>query len=86
MASLRSPKSPFRVEINFLKPVKELGSVVSFTGEDPGFLGALVEKQVRDAKVGAIVKLYKNMATYPEFNWVQLDRHVVNERGEVVNG
>lgn len=83
--SIRSPKNPFRVEINFAKALKELGSCVSFTATSIDECKNLAKQQVSIAKTKASVKIMQNLKTYPSFEWVNVESYALNERGDVIN-
>lgn len=73
--SAQSPKNKFRIQFNYAKPIKEIGSVVSYTTntiEDIVRSTQFVDRAKR-AKDGAIATVYENKAQYPEFDWVVVD-------------
>lgn len=76
--SIHSPKAKFRIQVNFAEPVKGIGSVVSFSSDSIDQLKALAMEQVRQAKVSATVVITENKATYPSFDWQQVELYTIN--------
>lgn len=75
MASLHSPKNPYRVQIDYAEAVKGIGSVESYTGEKVEWLKSLAADRVRIAGTHAQVTIMENKKTYPEFNWQVVERY-----------
>lgn len=83
--SLHSPKNPYRVEINYNKALKGLGSVSSY--------GAMTQEQalsyaiaeIKRNKMGATIIIEKNFNKYPEFDWRKVLRLKVNADGKAMN-
>lgn len=66
--SLRSPKNPYRVEINFDKAL-EFGHVNSYTGMSVDAVLGLAIGDLKRYKASGKVRIWHNAATYPEFDW-----------------
>jgi len=66
--SLRSPKNPYRVEINFDKAL-EFGHVNSYTGISVDAVLGLAIGDLKRYKASGKVRIWHNAATYPEFDW-----------------
>lgn len=75
--SHKSPKNKFRVEINYSKAIKGIGSVCSFGTmsianlESNNFYKHYIEL-AKNNDVDCTVKVLENKATFPEFNWVKI--------------
>jgi hypothetical protein len=82
--SITSPKNPYRVEIVFNKPVKGLGSVVSFTAENLEGARNLAFSQVVIAKMQAYIRIFLNKDQYPAFNWERICTYTLNKQGEEI--
>lgn len=67
--SIHSPKNKYDVEVNYLKPLKGVGSVVGFTTNNI----AGIDDSIRDGWMNnekeVHVVIRENKSTYPEFNW-----------------
>lgn len=58
------------MEITFNKPVKGIGSVVSYTANT---MQELEKRKALHEKQGIrSVQILENKATYPQFNWVKV--------------
>ena len=68
MATSRSPKNPYRVEINFDKAL-EFGNVSSYTGESVENVLHLAIGDIKRYKTSAKVTIWHNEAGYPAFDW-----------------
>lgn len=75
MASLHSPKNPFRVQIDYVKAIKGIGSVESYTGEKVEWLKSLAADRVRITGVHALITITENKKTYPEFDWQVVEKY-----------
>lgn len=72
--SIHSPKARFRAVVNFNKPVKALGSSVTYKSDSIEHLRQLVYLcGYRDASVA----IYENMAEYPAFEWKEIERYAI---------
>lgn len=70
--SIHSPKNNYGASVNFDKPVKGLGSVVSLTADSIAQLNSDI------AHCGykkADVTIRENRKAYPEFDWVVVERY-----------
>lgn len=76
--SLHSPKNAYRVEIHFEKPVKGLGSSVSYTSDDVEGCERLATMQAGKEK-NVYVKIMKNEDVFPKFNWVTVKTYYINK-------
>ena len=66
---MNSPKCKFRGQIDFLKPLKGIGSVVSFSADSVAQLKAYAG--IYKDKNGTL-KIMENKKQYPEFEWVTI--------------
>lgn len=72
--SLRSPKLPFVVRIDFVKPLKNLGSVEHFTAETLEKAEKLGISECKRLKSNATITILQNKKVYPEHEWVTVKR------------
>lgn len=72
MKSLHSPKARYSVSINFDKPLKGLGSVVSYTSDS---IEQLKSDVAHCGYKKADVTIRENLKKYPEFEWVVVERY-----------
>ena len=79
--SFHSPKNRFRAEIRYVKALKEIGSVQSFTGNNLQDLLDVCAKYVRIANTRASVKVIENVEIYPKFKWQDVGIYYMNELG-----
>ena len=79
--SLRSPKNPYRVEINFDKAIVGIGSVSSYTCTSIDNVLHLAVGEIMRCKTSAKVTIWHNEAGYPAFDW-----HIVSETYYKPNG
>lgn len=70
--SIHSPKARFSASVNFDKPVKGLGSVVSLTADS---IAQLKSDIAHCGYRKADVTIRENRKTYPEFEWVVVERY-----------
>lgn len=84
MASLHSPKNPFRCEINYVKAIKNIGSVQSFTADSISKCHAMARDMVAAARRAASVTILANDAMYPEFDWRKVMRYEVSPDGKAI--
>lgn len=82
MANLHSPKNPFRCEINYVKPVKGIGSVQSFSADSVNKCHVMARTMVANACVAANVTIMENSASYPEFDWRKVMSYDVAPSGK----
>lgn len=75
--SFKSPKNRYSVEINYDKPLKELGSVVSFTANTIEECRELAAMQAEHYP--SMVVIRENKKTYPEFDWVVVEKYNLNK-------
>lgn len=75
MASLHSPKNPFRMQIDYDKPIEGIGSVESYTGEKAEWLKSLAADRVRIAGTHALITITENKKTYPQFDWQVVEKY-----------
>ena len=68
MASLTSPKNPYRVEISFDKALA-FGHILSYTGESYESILHLSISEIKRLNVSAYVRIWHNDAGYPNFDW-----------------
>ena len=75
--SHKSPKNKFRIEFNYSKPLKDIGSVCSFGRmsiddlENDNFYKHYANMAKRN-NVKFTVKILENKAEFPQFNWVKV--------------
>lgn len=69
MTTSHSPKARFRASITFDKPLKGIGSCISYNGEDLELLKSCCEKEVTKIGCGAYIEIKENRKVYPEFDW-----------------
>jgi hypothetical protein len=80
--SFRSPKNKYRAEINY-KPALDFGSVESMGAMNLGNLKLMVARlaEQRRAECGSdffeeiYVSIWRNEATYPEFDWKPVETY-----------
>lgn len=75
MNSMHSPRNKFRAEIHFDKPLKGIGSVVSFTADSIGQLESYI-KAMNYKKCHVVIQ--ENKLQYPSFNWVVVRSYKIN--------
>lgn len=81
--SMRSPKNKFFAHINTEKPLSGIGqsfSVGGMTLEEAKHNATFYTKQAEDAKVGWYVKVTENKATYPNFDWQDVELYQADKR------
>lgn len=77
---MRSPKCKFVVQINFDKPIKGLGSRVTYSADDIAFLKRMASEQCAfNGFTGASIIILKNEDEYPNFKWVEIDRYRIEK-------
>lgn len=70
---MRSPKDKFYGEVTFDKPVKNIGSVVSRTGDDLDSLKTILQNEAKRLKCGKYhILIRENKKVYPQFEWVKV--------------
>lgn len=81
--SFHSPKNPYRVQINYDKPL-DFGHVESFT-TDTLEVAVSHAKDIfasRNGKGGnATVQIFHNDAIYPSFDWQRVDKFTLHPHG-----
>jgi len=80
---MRSPKSPYRVEIGYVKPLEGLGSASSYTGETIDQVLAYASNEVAANRTAAYIKVMHNEDTYPKFNWVVVGTSKMDANGNL---
>ena len=80
--SLHSPKNTYRVQINYDKPLKGLGSVTSYGGMTIEQVESLAIGEVKRNKMGAYITIMHNAAGYPNFDWHQIKAYHVDKNGK----
>lgn len=74
----KSPKNKFVAEINYRKPLSEIGST-SRTGamsiEDVKHQAKFYTEQAKRNKTSSTVVIRENKKVYPEFEWVEIKRY-----------
>lgn len=70
--SIHSPKNKYGASVNFDRPVKGLGSVVSFTSDSIDDLKGII---ARCGYKKADVTIRENRKAYPESEWVVVERY-----------
>lgn len=68
MATSRSPKNPYRVEINYDKAL-EFGNVSSYTGESVENVLHLAIGEIKRNNASAYIRIWHNDAGFPNFDW-----------------
>jgi len=82
MSKLRSPKNKFRIEFNYSKPVKGLGSSCFITSNEVEKYSNMIDHYIQMAKrnnVSVSITVKENKKTYPEFDWQIIDQYTVNK-------
>ena len=82
---MRSPKAKYRMEINFVKPLDGVGSVMSFNDDSIDALKHRASEMVKMAKCAAHIVIMENKATFPSFDWQRIDAYTLDKEGNVVN-
>lgn len=72
MTTSHSPKAKFRASITFDKPLKGVGSCISYNGEDLEMLKSYCQREVAKTGCGAYIEIKENRKVYPEFDWVSV--------------
>ena len=73
-----SPKCKFRAQINYLEPLKGIGSVSSATAntiEDVKHKTQFYINQAKRSNVKCHVQITESTLTYPDFNWVTIENY-----------
>jgi hypothetical protein len=81
MLKLRSPKNKFRIEFNYSKPLKHVGSCCSITTNDVEKSSNFIDHYVQMARqnnVSLTVTVRENKKVYPEFDWQKINQYTVN--------
>ena len=66
---MRSPKNKYHVEVYFEKPLKNIGSVVSFTTNDINDINEIIKAYHMHGEKRVNVVIKENKKTYPAFKW-----------------
>lgn len=74
---MRSPKAKFSVRINFDEAIKEIGSQVTFTADTVEQLKAYARHQAGQHAASVIIS--ENRKSFPEFDWVEIERYNLNK-------
>lgn len=69
ITSIHSPKNKYSVEINYLKPLKGIGSVASFTINDITNIDSFIKDGWMNNEKEVHVIIRENKASYPDFDW-----------------
>lgn len=78
---MRSPKAKYRMEINFVKPLDGVGSVMSFNDDSIDVLKHRAQEMVKMAKCAAHIVIMENKTSYPKFDWQQVDGYKLDKDG-----
>ena len=78
---MRSPKAKYRMEINFVKPLEGVGSVMSFNDASVDALKHRASEMVKMAKCVAHIVIMENKASYPKFDWQQVEGYKLDKDG-----
>lgn len=76
--SQKSPKNKFVAEINYKKPLSEIGSasrVGAMTLEDVKHQAIFYTDQAKRNNTTSTVVIKENKKVYPEFEWVEIERY-----------
>ena len=73
---MHSPKRKFRGEIHFEKPVKGIGSQVSYMADSIEQLKSYSEIHKNNKFT---MYIYENKKTYPEFDWQMVEKYSPNK-------
>lgn len=79
---MRSPKAKYRMEINFVKPLEGVGSVMSFNDDSVDALKHRASEMVKMAKCAAHIVILENKAIYPKFDWQQVEGYKLDKDGK----
>ena len=66
---MRSPKDKYYIEVHFDKPLKYIGSGVSFTTNDINDIDEVIKAYHMHGEKRVNVVIKENKKTYPEFKW-----------------
>ena len=78
--SIKSLKNKYNVSVNYLKPLKGIGSVVSFTTNDIAGIDSFIKESWMNNQKEVHVVIRENKATYPNFDWHEIaNYHLTNE-------
>jgi hypothetical protein len=75
---MRSPKNKYRIEFDYSKPLKGIGSFCSFTTDNVDTSTNVIEhylQMARQNKVNVTVTIKENTDVYPKFNWKQINKY-----------
>lgn len=78
---MRSPKAKYRMDINFVKPLEGVGSVMSFNDDSVDALKHRAQEMVKMAKCASHIVIMENKASYPKFDWQQVDGYKLDKDG-----
>lgn len=74
---LHSPKNKYSVKVNYLKPLKNVGSVVSFTTNNIEDIDERIKSSWMNGQKEVHVVILENKANYPNFDWEKVaDYHL----------
>lgn len=79
---MRSPKAKYRMEINFVKPLEGVGSVMSFNDDSVDALKHRASEMVKMAKCAAHIVILENKEMYPKFDWQQVEIYTLDKDGK----
>lgn len=74
----KSPKNRFVAEINYSKPLSEIGSASrtgAMTVESVKHQAKFYTNQAKRNNVTSTVVIKENKKVYPEFEWVEIERY-----------
>ena len=74
----KSPKNRFVAEINYKKPLSEIGSssrIGAMNIEDVKQQAKFYTEQAKRNKTSSTVVIKENKKVYPEFEWVVIERY-----------
>lgn len=76
---MRSPKNKYHVEVSFDKPLKDIGSVVSFTTNNINDVDEIIKAYHMHGEKRVNVVIKENKKTYPEFKWEVISAYYLSK-------
>lgn len=76
---MRSSKNKYHIEVSFGRPLKNIGSVVSFTTNDINDINKVIKAYHMHGEKRVNVVIKENKKTYPAFKWEVISSYYLSK-------